>query len=425
MQASERGYWRIRVKELNRTIMHVDMNAFFAAVEQQDNPELSGRPVAVTGAGARTVVTTCSYEARALGVKTGMAVWEARRCCPELVVVTANNRRYAAISSGIMEMMHDYTPLVEVFSIDEAFMDVTRSLKHIYGTPERIAGELKTRIRQRFGLTCSIGIAPNKLLAKLASDMQKPDGLTVIRPEDVKRIMEHLPVMDLCGIGSRTARKLSLMSIYNCGELGRCDEERLVKRFGVIGRALKRMGQGIDDEPVVAATAEDQVKSVGHSMTLKEDVSTREEILRFLLQLAEMVGRRARRYGVRGRTVSLYVRYADFFSHATKQQTVASPVNLSQDIYKEAVAILDSIRLEQPVRLLGISISNLDYNGEQLALFGEEQKSRKLAKAMDSVNDKFGSCAVTFASLLKSNAKNSQVISPAWRPIGIRNVDVD
>lgn len=407
-----------------RVIMHVDMNAFFASVEQQANPALRGKPIAVVGSSHRTVITTSSYEARAFGVKTGMAPWEARRCCPQLIFVIGDNRKYCHTSSRIMEMMLEYTPEVEVFSIDEAFMDVTGSLTYLYDTPERIAYLLKARIRHAFGITCSVGIAPNKLLAKLASDMQKPDGLTVIRQGDVARVMETLPIKDLCGVGRKMERHLNMMSIYTCGELGRCDEARLTRRFGVIGRRLKEMGLGIDNSAVVPHGEDDEVKSVGHSMTLTRDISAREDILRYLLQLSEMVGRRARRYGVSGRTVNLYVRYADFFSSFGRQETLKSYVSTSADIYKAAVAILDTVRLEQPVRLLGVRLTGLKHHSEQLALFPDERRHNEMVRSMDSINDRFGEFTVTFGSLLTSRDKGSRVISPAWRPSGIRSVEV-
>jgi DNA polymerase-4 len=407
-----------------RVILHVDMNAFFASVEQQADPALRGKPIAVVGSSHRTVITTSSYEARAFGVKTGMAPWEARRCCPGLIFVVGDNRKYCHTSRRIMEMMLDYTPGVEVFSIDEAFMDVTGSLTYLYDTPERIAYLLKARIRHAFGITCSVGIAPNKLLSKLASDMHKPDGLTVIRPEDVTRVMETLPINTLCGVGRTMERHLNMMSIYTCGELGRCDEARLTRRFGVIGRRLKEMGQGIDNSPVVPHGEEDEVKSVGHSMTLTRDVSAREDILRYLLQLAEMVGRRARRYGVSGRTVHLYVRYADFFSSFGKQETLKGYISSSGDIYQAVLAILDTVELEQPVRLLGVKLSGLRHHSEQLALFPDERRHNELVRSMDSINDRFGEFTVTYGSLLRNRDKGSHVISPAWRPSGIRNVEV-
>ncbi len=408
----------------HRTILHIDMNAFFASVEQSTNPDLQGRPIAVTGGGQRTVITTSSYEARAFGVRTGMAVWEAKRCCPELIIVVGDNRKYTHTSGEIMKMMLDYTPEVEVFSIDEAFMDVTHSLS-LFNTPENIANLLKARIKHSFGITCSIGIAPNKLLAKLASDMQKPDGLTIIRPEDVSRVMERLPVKELCGIGRKTERQLTLMGIRTCGELGRCPEERLTGKFGIAGKRLKEMGLGRDDSPVIPHGEDDEVKSVGHSMTLDKDIDRREEVLRFLLQLSEMVGRRARRYNVTGRTVTLYVRYADFFTSFGKQQTLANYINLSEEIFKAAVELLDSVELEQPIRLLGVRLSSLRHQSEQLPLFEDERRKAFATQAMDEVNSRYGEFTVTFGSLLPSREKNgSFVISPAWRPSGIRNVDV-
>lgn len=406
-----------------RIVMHVDMNAFFASVEQQANPTLRGKPVAVVGSQGRTVITTSSYEARAFGVRTGMAIWEARRCCPQLILVVGDNRKYTYTSSRIIGMMRDYTPLVEVFSIDEAWLDVTHSLS-IFGSPELIASQLKARIRETFGLTCSIGIAPNKLLAKLASDMKKPDGLTVIRREDVGRILERMPIKELCGIGSRMDRQLALMGIRTCGELGRCDQERLTRKFGVIGRRLKEMGRGVDNSLVVPQEEEDEVKSVGHSMTLNRNISRREEILKYLLQLSEMVGRRARRYGVSGRTVTLYIRFADFYSNIGRQNTLRNHISHSDDIYRAAVAILDSLDLPMAIRLLGVRLTGLQYHTTQLSLFPGERKKENMIRAMDEVNDRFGNFTVTYASLLTEREKGSHVISPAWRPEGIRSVEV-
>jgi len=401
--------------------MHIDMNAFFASVEQQSNPELRGKPIAVVGRG-RTVVTTASYEARAFGVKTGMNTWQAKQACPQVIFVIGDNRKYTHTSSEIMKMMADYTPLVEVFSIDEAWLDVTGSLA-IFGSAENIAYLLKSRIKHRFGITCSIGIAPNKLLAKLASEMKKPDGLTTILPENVSSTLEHMPVQELCGIGKKMEKHLLMLGIRTCGELGRYPVERLSRKFGIIGERLQQMGQGIDNSPVVPVEDEEEVKSVGHSMTLERDISQRQEILKYLLQLAEMVGRRARRYGVAGKTVHLAVRFADF-TMIGKQQTRRDHTNQSDAIFSEAVRILDTLDLDQPVRLLGIRITNLCYQRQQLPLFEEERRKVLATSAMDEVNDRFGGFAVTYGSVLDNEEKGSFVISPAWRPDGIRNVDV-
>lgn len=404
-----------------RTILHIDMNAFFASVEQQANPALLGRPIAVTGSSSRTVITTASYEARACGVKTGMTVGEARRACPDIILVVANNRKYTYTSSRIMAMLGEFTPLVEVFSIDEAFLDVTGSLR-LFGGAERIASLIKARIRDAFGLTCSIGIAPNKLLAKLASEMKKPDGLTIIRPEEVARVLDTVPIKELCGIGRQTERILTLYGIRTCGDLGRFPIDILRKKFGVVGDKLHLMGRGIDESPVVPAEEAPEVKSVGHSMTLERDIEAREAILRYLLQLAEMVGRRARRHRVEGKTVTLTIRYADF-STFSRQASGLAFTNRSDLIFKEAVDILDGITLTQPVRLLGVRLSNLRHNGEQLPLFTDERKKALSTAAMDDVNNRFGEFMVTYGSLV-GEASESGVISPAWRPAGVRNVDV-
>ncbi|WP_420819510.1 DNA polymerase IV [Oryzomonas rubra] len=405
-----------------RTVIHCDMNAFFASVEQSARPELRGKPIAVVGSGGRPVITTSSYEARARGVKTGMAVWEGRRLCPELIIVIGDNKKYQHTSTEINRIFQDFTPEVEAFSIDESWLDITHSLK-MFGSAETIAYQIKARIKHQFDITCSIGIAPNKLLAKLASDLQKPDGLTIIKPDDVSRILEHMPASELCGIGKKTAATLRLMNINTCGELGRCDEARLTRKFGIIGRRLMLMGQGIDDSPVTPFGEEDEVKSVGHSSTLERDIDDPLEIRRFLLQLSEMVGSRARRYNVAGKTISLYVRYADFFSSWGKQTTIKRHTNQSDEIYRTAVGILETVDLEQPVRLLGISLSNLQHEVEQLPLFIEDRKKLEATKAMDEVNQKYGNMVVTLGSLLPGKEKRgNHVIPPSWRPDGIKNV---
>jgi DNA polymerase-4 len=321
-----------------------------------------------------------------------------------------------------MRILHDYTPLVEVFSIDEAWLDLTHSMS-IFGNAENIASLVKSRIRNRFGITCSIGIAPNKLLAKLASEMEKPDGLTIIRPEEISLTLEHMPVHELCGIGGKTEKHLLMMGIRTCGELGRYPVGRLTGKFGVTGERLHRMGRGIDDSPVIPAEDTEEVKSVGHSMTLERDISCRKDILKYLLQLSEMVGRRARRYGVAGKTVHLTVRFADFTTTG-RQQTRSDHTNQSDRIFNEAVTVLDTMELNQPVRLLGVRITNLCYQRLQLPLFEEERRKALATSAMDEVNDRYGSFAVTYGSLLDNEEKGAFVISPAWRPSGIRNVDV-
>jgi DNA polymerase IV len=399
--------------------MHLDMDAYFASVEQQCNPALRGKPVAVIGSGARTIVTTSSYEAREWGVKTGMTVYEARRRCPGIIFVEANNTKYTDTCAELVAVYRCFTPQVEVYSVDEAFLDLTGSLR-LFGSAASIARRIKQRVRKQFGLTCSAGIAPNKLLAKLASDLHKPDGLAEIAPEAVPGFLENLPVSKLCGIGKKVEMKLATLGIRTCAELGRADPMLLRHCFGVVGEALHRMGRGEDESPVVPLESAPEAKSIGHSMTFSADISRWDILDAYLLQLSEMVGRRVRREGFRGRTVSLTVRYADFTTFS-KQHSLRESVQETPDIYCAAQSILSSIRLQQAVRLLGVSLSALSKDTGQIPLFPEQQRAQAVTRAMDEVNNKFGDFSLTWANLLK-RYNHAGVISPAWRPEGSHKI---
>ncbi len=404
-----------------RIILHIDMDAFFASVEQQSRPVLRGKPIAVIGSGKRTVITTSSYEARARGVKTGMNIFEGRTICPELILVVGNNRKYTDTSRGVVEILRDYTPLVEVYSIDEAFLDLTGTVR-LLGPPEGIARRIKERIEKRFGITCSVGIAPNKLLSKLAAGLKKPDGLVRVRPEEVSSLMEQLPVMELCGIGRRLGEHLAALDIRTCGQLGRFPVANLRQRFGIVGETLSAMGQGIDPSPVVPLGEEPEPKSIGHSTTLPRDISDKERIHQTLLRLSEMVARRARRNHLCGRTVTLTLRYADFTTFS-KRMRLDDFLHHGPEIYLTVREILSALRLRQAVRLLGVTLSDLARDYLQLSLFEEERKREEIARAMDAVNDRYGMFTVTWGTLLK-RSKEPGVISPAWRPAGSHYVNV-
>jgi DNA polymerase IV len=402
-----------------QNIIHIDMNAFFASVEQRSNPALRGRPMAVIGSKERGVILSPSYEARAYGVKTGMMYWEARRRCPEIILVPADSAKYSHACERLIEIWKDFTPLVELFSIDEAFLDVT-GCEALFGDPVRIAIAIKERTWAETGLTCSVGVAPNKLLAKLGSDMQKPDGLVLIAPDDVAAALEDLPVKEICGIGPSLTQSLAAMGIQTCGELGRTPLRKLAARFGTIGERLRDMGLGIDGDPVVTLDSqeEEEAKSMGHSMTLDDDCSDPAMIERHMLQLSEKVGRRLRRGSYTGRTVSLVLRYADFHTFS-KQKRLRHAVNHGLDIYAAVLSIFRSIRLQQPVRLVGVSVSHLEHDITQIPLFADERKRKFIAEAMDSVNDRYGDFTVTWGSLAERQ-RHERVISPAWRPRGDR-----
>ncbi len=402
-----------------RSVLHIDMNAFFASVEQRANPALRGRAMAVIGSEHRGVILSPSYEARALGVRTGMTYGEAKAACPGLLLVPADPAKYSHTCEELIGIWRDFSPLVELFSIDEAFLDVT-GCEDLFGDPVRIAIRIKERVWNEKSLTCSIGIGPNKLLAKLGSDMQKPDGLVLISPEDVAEVLEDLPVKELCGIGPNLTRNLAAMGIRTCGELGRTPLEELVARFGVIGERLRDMGNGIDDDPVVPLSRqhEEASKSIGHSMTLDEDCSKVALIERHILQLSEKVGRRLRRGSYSGRTVCLTLRYADFHTFS-RQRKLRHSVNHGLDIYAAARELLGELRLDQPVRLIGVSVSGLERNVSQLLLFDTERRKRSISDAMDDINDRYGDFTVTWGTLAERFA-HARVISPAWRPEGDR-----
>ena len=382
---------------MDRIILHLDMDAFFISVEQRDNPSLKGKPAAVCGSLSRSVVTSATYEARPFGIRAGMSTQEAKRRCPQLILVEGNHSKYTETSARIFSTLKEFTPLVEVASIDEAYLDVTQSLL-LFQSPFHIAKTIKDRVRKSEQLTCSIGAAPNKLLAKLGSGLKKPDGLVVIRKEDVKEILRDLPVSKLFGIGPKLAEALNSIGIFTCGQLGRFPVDVLSKRFGVIGERLHEMGLGLDDSPVVPFDEEDDAKSISHSVTLEEDTSDPKMLRKVLLQLSERVSRRMRRDGFYGKRIAITVRYSDFFTFS-KQKTFSKWMNSGNEIFRHAFEIFESIPHPKPIRLLGVGMSQLKKEWCQLDLFEKEDKKGNLLKAMDRVNERFGDWTLTWAGL--------------------------
>jgi DNA polymerase-4 len=368
--------------------------------------------MAVIGSKHRGVILSPSYEARAFGVKTGMTYGEAKKACPGIVMAIADSAKYSRACEQLIGIWSEFTPVVELFSIDEAFLDVT-GCEALFGDPVRIALLIKERIWETMGLLCSVGIAPNKLLAKLGSDLQKPDGLVVITPDFVSEVLEDLPVQQICGIGPSLTKQLASMGLQTCGELGRASLRMLTARFGILGERLRDMAQGIDDDPVVPAAVQEAEasRSMGHSMTLDVDCADRMTLERHLLQLSEKVGQRLRRGSYRGRTVTLTIRHADFHTFS-KQRRLQHSVNHGLDIYAAAVGLLRELPLHQAVRLVGVSMSGLERNAVQLPLFTEERKRGFIAEAMDDINDRYGNFTVTWGTLAE-RAHHERVISPA------------
>lgn len=381
----------------DRIILHIDMDAFFISVEQRDNPSLRGKPAAVCGSLSRSVVTSATYEARPYGIRAGMSTQEAKRRCPPLILVKGNHSKYTETASRIFSILKKYTPLVEVASIDEAYLDITQSLL-LFQSPLHIAQSIKDQIREKEELTCSIGVAPNKLLAKLGSALKKPDGLVIIQKGDGEGILKDLPVSKLYGIGPKLTEALNSIGVFTCGQLGRFPISVLSKKFGVIGEGLHEMGLGLDDSPVVPFDEEEDAKSISHSVTLEADTSDPRLSKKVLLQLSERVSRRMRRERFYGKRIAVTVRYSDFFTFS-KQRTLSKWINSGNEIFQHAFEIFESISHPKPIRLLGVGVSQLKKEWCQLDLFEKSKKKDNLLKAMDRVNERFGDWTLTWAGL--------------------------
>lgn len=402
-----------------RVVLHVDMNAFFAAVEQKARPELRGKPIVVVGGlGRRGIVLTASYEARPFGVKTGMVLFRAQALCPGLIAVEGRFSAYVEASRRIFAVLQTFTERVEMSSIDEAFLDVTDPrFAGDDAWARRRGAELQSAIHREVGLPCSVGVAPNKLLAKLASEMKKPNGLTMIRPEDVEVLFAKTPVDALCGIGKKMAQALKGLGIQTCAQLGAADFETLYTRFGVWGHWLKRMGQGVDDSPVARTDAPDEAKSVGHSTTFPADTKDPDLVRAYLLHLSEKVGARLRRYGREGREIALTLRNGDFKTR-TVHHALAYAIQTDESIYQEADRLFQRfLPLRQPVRLVGVSVARLESPGGQLSLFETANPSGRLAATVDRLNAKYGKGTVTRArtALAKKHGILNPPIPPAYR----------
>jgi DNA polymerase-4 len=355
-----------------RKIIHIDMDAFFASVEQLDNPELRGKPVAVGGSGERSVVAAASYEARKFGVRSAMPSVTARKLCPELIFVKHHFDRYHEISSEVFRIFKQYTDLVEPLSIDEAFLDVTADLKNI-GSATIIAREIKKEIREQTGLTASAGISVNKFLAKIASEIKKPDGLFVIKPEDAEAFIEKLPVEKFYGIGKVTSEKMHRLGVHTGADLKNWDLVSLVRNFGKTGLFYYDIVRGIDERPV---EPESERKSIGTELTFEKDLTTRFEIVAELYKIEKELMRRVEEAGTSGRTITLKVKYADF-RQITRSRSLHNYIKDFETLHREVSEIRKTLNLEgSRIRLLGVSISNLETDecaDRQLSLFEEEE----------------------------------------------------
>ncbi len=387
---------------MSRRILHLDMDAFFAAVEQLDFPQYRGKPVIVgadpKGGAGRGVVATASYEARKYGVHSALPISLAYQRCPHAVYLRGRYERYSEISRQLIATLNEFTPVIEKISIDEAFLDITKSLA-LFGSAEKIGHQIKKRIYDDLGLVASIGIAPNKFLAKVASDLEKPDGFVVVKEGEEKEFLKSLPISRLWGVGKKTEAALKQMDIETIGQIAHMPEQDLSRRFGKWGSALWRLANGIDTRSVKPWETQ---KSISQETTFDEDTGDEEAIHKTLLGLAESLSRLMRKSKLKGRTVTLKIRLEDF-STFTRSKTLSDFVDSTQILKGVAIGLYKKFnKKNMKVRLLGIGVSQLNsVSGEQLGLFEQEAPlDAKMTKLLDSLQDKYGEGAVKRASLL-------------------------
>ena len=385
-------------------ILHIDMDAFYASVEKLDDPRLKHKCVIVGGTSNRGVVSAASYEARRFGVHSAMPIYQAKQKCPHGVFVPPRMGRYKEVSKKVMSLLREFSPLVEPVSIDEAYLDITGS-QRLFGEPQDIAREIKRRIHESVHLTCSIGVAPNKFLAKIASDLEKPDGLTLIMPEEVPQFIESLPIKKVPGVGKKTMRQLKTLGIRTLGDVHRLPEKTLLKHLGKFGRRLRALSAGSDASPV---TPHAPHKSISSERTLAADTRDVKLLKSYLLSQSAKVARQLRQAGVRARTIVIKIKDADFRT-ATRRTTIAIPTQSSKTIYRHAAQLIDDFNITKKIRLIGVGTTGFSAvtASVQLGLFDQKEKSsenwEKVDKTLDSISQKFGKDVIGRAALKDSH----------------------
>lgn len=400
----------------HRAIILVDMNAFFASIEQLDQPEWRGQPVAVTNGQLGSCVITCSYEARAYGIKTGMPLYEARNRCPDLIQAPARPKRYATISRQIMSALEMLTPDLEIFSVDEAFLDVTRCQK-LLGDPITIAKLAKQRVFEASGLHCSVGLSGDKTTAKYAAKLQKPNGFTVIPPWEARARLSFVPATELCGIAKGIGRFLARYGAYTCGDVARLPVSILAKRFGNPGRRIWFMCQGADPEPV--HTTVKSPRSMGHGKVMPPRTEDKETLLTYLLHMSEKLGARLRRHNLEAQQFFIGWRAYEWGWLGSKG-SLAYPSADGQAIYQLGCRILAECWCGQPVGQVQVTALDPKPALQQFDLFQpQDPKRRALHEALDQLNQRYGEFTVAPARLLDRSSMPN-VIAPAWKPSGPR-----
>ncbi|QWF77035.1 DNA polymerase IV [Amycolatopsis sp. CA-230715] len=388
-------------------LLHVDMDAFFAAVELRTRPELVHRPVVVAGAGPRSVVLSANYPARVYGVRSAMPVGAARRLCPHAVYLPPTRGLYGEVSRGVMAIFQELTPLVEPLSLDEAFLDVSGALRRLGTTPAGVGAMIRARVEAEHGISCSVGAAGVKFVAKLASGMAKPDGMVVVPSAETVAFLHQLPVSALWGVGKRTQENLHRVGLETIADVAKTPLARLRSMLGTaLGEHLHALANGRDERGVVPETPD---KSIGAERTFDVDRTDREQLARELLDLSFRVAETLRARGVRGRTVSIKVRFADFRT-ITRARTLPSVTDVARDIHATAVALFTESTAGEPIRLIGVRVEGLSGTGEpeQLsfdAVAASAPRWREAEIAADGVSSRFGAGAIRPASLLRRDTE--------------------
>jgi len=373
-------------------IIHIDMDAFFAAVEQRDNPQYINKPV-IIGADPRKgrgrgVVSAASYEARVFGIHSALPISQAYKKCPQGVFLPVDMPRYIAVSKSIMSLFADYTPHVEAISLDEAFLDM-RGGSRLFGSCESVGREIKLRIREEHGLNASVGIAPSKMLAKIASDIDKPDGFVLVKPSDIHTFLDPLPIKKIWGIGSKTGEKLQQLGVFDIGQLRKISLEILVNIFGKSGRNLYNNARGIDNSPVKSGRI---VKSISNESTFSSDQFDADIIHTTIISLSEKVGYRLRKKKMSAKTINIKIRFADFTT-SSRSKTVIQPIRLGDDIRKIVLELFQYYNNDRrAIRLIGVGVGQLQSENEtQVSLFDEEDMLvSKVSQTVDQIKKKFG-----------------------------------
>lgn len=381
-------------------ILHIDMDAFFASVEQRDRPDLKNRPVIVSGQSRRSVVSTASYEARKFGIRSAMPVFMAKKLCPDLVIVPGNMKKYKNDSEKIMVILSKFSPYVEQASIDEAYVDL-QGMNRLFGSARQIAMEIKKHIYAQLSLTCSIGIAPVKFLAKIASDMKKPDGLTIIEKDQVIPFINSLPIHKIPGVGKQAMQQMEQLKIKTLGDIRPCPLSILTAKLGKAGARLLELSNGFDHSTVDIFH---ERKSISSETTFEEDMIDFDDIKRALLDRSQIVGSQLRKKGLMCKNISIKIKFSDF-SQITRAKKLDTPICSSAAIFNEAVSLLKKLILTKKIRLAGVGVSSLqDKNTpSQISLWSDEDKSGKswesVDSAVDCISEKFGQGIIKKASL--------------------------